>query len=220
MSKRAKVPPRKKNRPNQGFANRVSAAKESISSRSPKHNEHLTVMQKTMSRRKDDVPQTKHANRDPITGVPGAHPLGTGIGAVVGGAAAGAALGTTVAGPVGTAVGIAAGAVVGGLAGKGVAETIDPTAEEAYWRENYRTRAYVDEEAEWDAYASAYRTGYEGYGRYAGQSYEEIEADLQRDYERVRGDTGVGWDKARYAARDAWDRVERSIPGEADKDGR
>lgn len=26
------------------------------------------------------------------------------------------------------------GAVLGGLAGKGVAEVIDPTAEEAYWR--------------------------------------------------------------------------------------
>jgi len=29
---------------------------------------------------------------------------------------------------------LAVGAVVGGLAGKGVAEMIDPTAEEAYWR--------------------------------------------------------------------------------------
>ena len=33
------------------------------------------------------------ANRDPLTGAPGAHPVGTGIGAVVGGAAAGAATG-------------------------------------------------------------------------------------------------------------------------------
>ena len=33
------------------------------------------------------------ANRDPLTGAPGAHPVGTGIGAFVGGAAAGAATG-------------------------------------------------------------------------------------------------------------------------------
>jgi len=30
------------------------------------------------------------ANRDPVSGAPGAHPVGTGIGAVVGGVAAGA----------------------------------------------------------------------------------------------------------------------------------
>src|SRR5260221_4354034 len=72
------------------------------------------------------------ANRDPLTGAPGAHPLGTGLGAVAGGAATGAAIGT-VAGPVGTAAGIVAGAVVGGLAGKGVAEKVDPTVEDAYW---------------------------------------------------------------------------------------
>mgnify|MGYP003391712891 CR=1 FL=1 len=41
----------------------------------------------------------------------------------------------------GTGVGVAlvgtaaVGAIVGGLAGKGVAEMVDPTAEDAYWRE-------------------------------------------------------------------------------------
>ena len=78
------------------------------------------------------------ANRDPLTGAPGAHPVGTGAGAVAGGMAAGAAVGT-VAGPVGTAVGAAVGAIVGGLAGKGIAEQIDPTVEDAYWRDNYRS---------------------------------------------------------------------------------
>src|SRR5881394_2799348 len=76
------------------------------------------------------------ANRDPLTGAPGSHPVGTAAGAVAGGVAAGAAAGT-VAGPVGTVVGAAVGAVVGGLAGKGIAEKIDPTREDAYWRENH-----------------------------------------------------------------------------------
>ena len=40
-------------------------------------------------------------NRDPITGAPGAHPVGTGIGAAAGGVAAGAAAGTVAAGPIG-----------------------------------------------------------------------------------------------------------------------
>jgi uncharacterized protein (TIGR02271 family) len=66
------------------------------------------------------------ANRDPVTGEPRSHPVGTGVGAVVGGAGAGAATGS-VAGPVGTGVGAAAGAVVGGLAGKATAEHFNPT---------------------------------------------------------------------------------------------
>ena len=82
------------------------------------------------------------ANRDPLTGAPGAHPVGTAAGAVAGGLATGAAVGT-VAGPVGTAVGAAVGAVVGGLAGKGIAEQIDPTVEDAYWRDNYASRPYA-----------------------------------------------------------------------------
>ena len=65
-------------------------------------------------------------NPDLITGEPGSHPIGTGVGAA-GGAAAGAAIGTAVGGPVGTVVGGIIGAVTGGLAGKDVAENLDPT---------------------------------------------------------------------------------------------
>jgi hypothetical protein len=67
------------------------------------------------------------SNPDPITGAPGAHPIGVGLGAAAGGIAAGAAAGTLAAGPIGTVVGTAIGAVVGGLAGKGAAESMNPT---------------------------------------------------------------------------------------------
>src|ERR1700754_1164778 len=100
----------------------------------------------------------RDANRDPITGAPGSHPVGTGVGAVLGGLAAGAATGT-VAGPIGTAVGAAVGAVLGGLAGKGGAEGNDPTAEHAYWRETYSTRPYVESGARYDDYGPAYAYG-------------------------------------------------------------
>src|SRR5215212_4344821 len=100
------------------------------------------------------------ANRDPITGAPGSHPVGTGVGAAVGGIAAGAAAGS-VAGPVGTVVGAAVGAVVGGLAGKGVAESIDPTAEDNYWRDNFRNRSYIESDTSYDEWAPAYRYGWE-----------------------------------------------------------
>ena len=85
---------------------------------------------------KNKTTEVLHPNRDPITGAPGAHPVGTGIGAIAGGAAVGAAIGT-VAGPLGTGIGMAAGAIAGGLAGNGIAEKIDPTAEDAYWRTSY-----------------------------------------------------------------------------------
>src|SRR5687768_9756464 len=78
---------------------------------------------------RQDKQKNRDANRDPITGEPGSHPVGTGVGAVAGGAATGAAIGTAGAGPVGTAVGAAAGAIVGGLAGHGAAEGLNPTNE-------------------------------------------------------------------------------------------
>ncbi len=163
----------------------------------------------------------KDANRDPISGAPGAHPVGVGIGAVAGGAAAGAATGT-VAGPVGTVIGAAVGAVVGGLAGKGVAEKIDPTAEDAYWRENYVHEPYYESGRTYDDYAPAYRAGYETRSRYYSEprTFEEVERDIEAEYNRRRTANGLSWDKARTPARAAWDRIERAMPGDADRDGR
>lgn len=133
------------------------------------------------------------ANRDPITKTPGAHPVGTGVGAA-GGAAAGAAIGA-VGGPVGAAVGLVAGAVVGGLAGKGIAEKIDPTVEDGYWKDNYSKRSYAESNVSYDTYRPAYRTGYDGYARYPGKKYEEVKSDLQRDYEKSRGNSNLTWEK-------------------------
>ncbi|MDZ4857366.1 MAG: hypothetical protein SGI88_00150 [Candidatus Hydrogenedentes bacterium] len=158
------------------------------------------------------------SNPDPITGASGAHPIGTGMGAT-GGALAGAALGA-VAGPVGAAVGIVAGGIAGGLAGKGVAEQIDPTMEDTYWRDNYASRPYVDRDATYDTYAPAYRVGYEGRQRYANSSYDEVETDLQRDYNNMPDSARLTWEKAKHAVRDGWHRIEEELPGDADRDGR
>ncbi|UBF26319.1 glycine zipper family protein [Kovacikia minuta CCNUW1] len=147
------------------------------------------------------------ANPDPITGEPGAHPVGTGIGAAAAGAI-GTAIGAA-GGPVGAAVGAVVGSVVGGLAGKAAAESIDPTIEDAYWRENYASRPYAKTDRTYEDYSPAYRTGYEGYGRYydQGTNYEDIEPELRRNYEANYSATNVGWEDAKYAVQDAWDRV-------------
>lgn len=147
-----------------------------------------------------------NANRDPISGAPGAHPIGTGVGAAVGGAAAGAAAGT-VAGPVGTLVGAAVGAVLGGLAGKGVAEVIDPTQEDAYWRDHYSNRPYVERGATYDDYGPAYGMGVDAVRRYPGRSFDEIEPEMSHDWTTGGGPSMLGWDRAKHAARDAWNRV-------------
>lgn len=66
------------------------------------------------------------AHLDPITGEPGAHPVGVGVGAL-GAGAAGAVIGA-VLGPIGAVIGAAFGAVAGGLAGKEVATTSETSA--------------------------------------------------------------------------------------------
>jgi hypothetical protein len=161
------------------------------------------------------------ANRDPLSGEPGAHPVGTGVGAA-GAGAAGAAIGGAVGGPVGAVVGAVVGSVAGGLAGKQVAESIDPTVETAYWRENYKSRPYYESTYTYDDYDPAYQTGYQGYSRYVGtgRTYEQVEPELRQDYERNYGSGRLSWEKAQHATRDAWNRVERAIPGDADRDGR
>jgi phage tail tape-measure protein len=80
-----------------------------------------------MDTNKASVPDSNPANRDPLTGEPGSHPVGTGIGSA-GGAAAGAAIGGAAAGPVGALVGGAVGAVAGGATGHAVGESANPTA--------------------------------------------------------------------------------------------
>jgi phage tail tape-measure protein len=145
-------------------------------------------------------------NRDPLSGEAGAHPVGTGVGAALGGAAAGAAVGT-VAGPIGTAVGAAVGAVAGGLFGKGVAEGLDPTAEDTYWRDNYSTRPYVAAGSRYEQYQAAYRHGWESRARANGQPWRDMEGQVRQDWETRTDRLDMEWDAAREAVRDAYERV-------------
>jgi len=148
----------------------------------------------------------RSANLDPITDEPGSHPVGTGVGAALGGAAAGAATGT-VAGPVGTVIGAAIGAIAGGLAGKSVAESIDPTREDAYWRDNYSDRPYVSAGSSYDDYGPAYSYGVNAYSRDPERSFDDAEADLSTGWKSARGKSSLDWSRAKDATRDAWDRL-------------
>jgi hypothetical protein len=166
---------------------------------------------------------TKERNLDTTTneGRPG---TGAVVGGVAGGVAGGAIAGGLaggVTGPVGAVIGAAAGAIAGALAGKGMA---DPAAEDAYWRDNYRSRPYVESDANYEDYSPAYRQGLEAHTRYPDRHFDEIESDLGRDWPTSRGSSSLEWDRAKHASRDAWtrvkDNVERAIPGDSDHDGR
>jgi hypothetical protein len=186
------------------------------------HRAPINEQERAMDTKDSSTPSTDK-NRDPITGAPGSHPVGTGVGAVAGGVATGAAVGT-IAGPVGTAIGAAVGAVVGGLAGKAVAESIDPSAEDAYWREHYSDRPYVKDDASYDDYAPAFGMGWTAYERFPDRPFDTVESDLGRDWNERRANSNLEWEEAKHAARDAWervsDRVERAVPGDSDRDGR
>jgi hypothetical protein len=150
----------------------------------------------------------ERANRDPITGTPGAHPLGTGLGAAAGGIAAGAAAGTLAAGPIGTAVGAAIGAIAGGLGGKALAEHYDPTVEEAHWRDNFEREPYYQRGMTYDDYSPAYRLGGETRSRSTGRSFDDVEGELAERYDEVRGESRLDWENAKHATRAAWNRLD------------
>lgn len=148
---------------------------------------------------------------------PDAHELGGTLGAAVGGVAggigagvaAGATLGGTVAGPLGAVAGAAVGGAIGGKAGEAIAREVNPTAEENYWSELYRSRPYVHESADYETYRPAYRYGAESYSRYQNRPFEEIESDLARDWTNVRGASALAWEDAREPVRDAYLRVQQ-----------
>ncbi len=157
---------------------------------------------------RDDV--DRDVNPDPITGEPGAHPVGTGVGAAIGGAAAGAAAGLA-AGPVGTIVGAVVGGVAGGLAGKGIAEQIDPSIEDHYWRNEYGTRDYYDPTIGYEEVGPAYKYGWESRAEYGERKWEDVEPDLAHEWTNRREKSSLDWGRARPAARDAWDRVDTNF---------
>jgi hypothetical protein len=166
-----------------------------------------------------------------------AHPVGVGVGAA-GGALAGSAVGST-AGPAGTLVGGVIGAVAGGLAGRGVAGMVHPEhgeardltpgqavervldhdREDAYWREAHMAEPYYNPAHSYEDYAPAYRMGWESRAKYEDGTFDQYEPAFRNDWDNVKGRSRLGWDEAKHAARAGWHRIERMLPGDADRDG-
>jgi hypothetical protein len=183
-------------------------------------------------------PRGRDLDRDPVTGQPEDHPGGIAGGAFAGGTAgglagaavAGAATGTIAGGPIGMVsgaiAGVVAGAVIGGVAGKAIAERVNPQHEDEHWRNEFPKRPYAVASAYgWEDFGPAYRLGYDRYSDYHGRRFEDVEPDFAQQWTTTaRGSSRLGWDEARHATRDAFERVaatfERALPGDADRDGR
>jgi hypothetical protein len=147
-------------------------------------------------------PADKAPQDDSLVGLPD-HPLAAVAGAVVTGAAAGAVVGTA-AGPLGTVIGAAVGAVAGGLGGDAIASSLEQAHDANYWRENYAKRPYVEAGDSFDDFGPAFEYGTAWRGRHAGRTFDEVEPELAAHWESARGASRLEWDRARFAARDAW----------------
>ncbi len=128
-------------------------------------------------------------------------------GGMVAGVAAGAAVGALAGGPVGAVVGGTAGAILGALGGYAAVDATDP--DYGYWRDNFRNQpGFVGDYNFEDDYSPAYRLGYQGRNRYAGKTWDQAEAELQRDWDALKGGSRLSWAQARDAGHAAWHRQE------------
>lgn len=137
------------------------------------------------------------------------HPVGTGTGALTGATAAGLA-GTAMGGPVGGIIGVVLGAFAGGAAGHEIAEELDPTGEDSFWRENYRTRPYA-KNASYSVYRPAYAYGWTTRRAYLDREFDEMESELKSGWDNFEDNVELKWDQARDAVRDGWNRFTQSV---------
>jgi hypothetical protein len=86
--------------------------------------------------------------------------------------------------------------------------------EDAYWRSNYKTRPYVKND-DYDTLSGGYRYGYESASRYSDRSWEDVEADLERDWDAYEYRGNSTWAQVKGAVRDAWDRITGKRPTHA-----
>ena len=87
----------------------------------------------------------------------------------------------------------------------------EATEHDTYWREHHARQPYAKQGLAYTDYAAAYRIGYEGFHKYPGKAYEEIENELALDYERNKAGSALPWDHARHAVQAAWAKVSQDV---------
>ena len=115
--------------------------------------------------------------------------------------------GKTVVGAIGTAAGIAAGTAAALVGKDPERKKVEPANEELYWREHFAGEPYVETAYQFDDYLPAWRTGWEGRGKYQGRSFDEVLRDLEGDFYWNRGKSRLTWQQAVPAVRAGWEHV-------------
>jgi hypothetical protein len=146
-----------------------------------------------------DLEQSAPSNSTPL--------IGAGLGAAMAGTALGTIAGV-IAGPAAFVVGTAIGAFVGGATGLAVEGYFDEPSEDAYWREHFHTRPYIQPGLVYSDYEAAYRFGRQAQSTYRDFDFHEVEHDLAESWEFHRELGGMTWEHARPAVLDAWRRIE------------
>jgi hypothetical protein len=86
--------------------------------------------------------------------------------------------------------------------------------ENEYWNQHYSTRPYYNKSTSYSTFAPAYQYGFDAYGQYSGKSYDMLDqAQLRAAWERDHGNSGLKWEEAQPAIRDAYERMHNNRMG-------
>ena len=90
------------------------------------------------------------------------------------------------------------------------------TREAEQFRTHYNT-AYAKSGKSYDDYDPAYKYGYAAAGTYGDRDYDSLEGDLRSDYEgRYGADNDSAWDDVKDAVRHGWNRAKNAAGNAAD----
>jgi len=89
-----------------------------------------------------------------------------------------------------------------------------------HWEKNFRDEPYYNSRYDWDDFDPAYRYAYKSYEENPHARFEDLETRLEAGWDIAKGKSKLAWADAKQAVRSAWDRLERAMPGDLDRDGR
>lgn len=79
--------------------------------------------------------------------------------------------------------------------------------DESYWRDNYRSRPYADQNRSFDDYRPAYKYSYDSADRLGRRDWNEAEPDLRSGWDKYEGRGESTWEQVKDSVKDAWDRI-------------
>ena len=94
-----------------------------------------------------------------------------------------------------------------------VAEFVNPTDYEDYWRNHFYGTLYYVSGCVWKDYRPAYRLGFDAYFSNHGRKFDEVETEIARSWQVVKDESHLAWSQARHAVRDGWQFVESAVSG-------